>query len=96
MPRPCTPIAVASRIVPVATSWLKPVPAITGQDHIGTIAPAESIYVAQLPGITNVTARARYYSFYPWFFREIERRHPAIDADELKSLRQMLERSDVK
>ena len=69
--------------MPVTTSWVKPVPAITGQDHIGTIAPAESIYVEQLPGITNVTARARYYSFYPWFFREIELRHPKITADEL-------------
>jgi hypothetical protein len=66
----------------VVTSWVKPAPATTGQDHLGTIAPAESIYSVQLPGITNVTARARYYSFYPWFLRELETRRPNARAND--------------
>lgn len=64
------------------TAWVKSAPAVTGQDHLGTIAPAESIYGVQLPGITNVTARVRYYSFYPWLFRELEARKPNINADD--------------
>lgn len=56
------------------TAWVKSAPTISGQDHLGTIAPAEAIYTTLLPGITNVTARARYYTFFPWFLREMERR----------------------
>jgi hypothetical protein len=56
---------------------------VTGQDHLGTIAPGESLYAEQIPGITNVTARARYYSFYPWFFRELEKRRPTATAEDL-------------
>jgi hypothetical protein len=62
--------------MPIATAWVKPAPAVTGRDHLGTIAPAESIYGVQLPGVTNITARARYYSFYPWIVRELEARRP--------------------
>jgi hypothetical protein len=35
-------------------------------DPLGAQAPAINIYGQLLPGITNVTDRARYYSFYPW------------------------------
>jgi len=71
--------------MPTRTAWVKPAPAVTGQDHLGTIAPAESLYATLLPGITNVTARARYYSFYPWFIREFERRFPKAKPDEFVS-----------
>jgi hypothetical protein len=50
----------------VATAWVKPPHGITGQDHLGVRAPCEGIYKQLLPGITNVTDRARYYSLYPW------------------------------
>jgi hypothetical protein len=67
----------------ITTSWVKSAPSVTGQDHLGTQAPCVSIYTEQLPGITNVTARARYYSFYPWFLREFEKRVPSATADDL-------------
>lgn len=50
----------------LTTSWLKPPYASSGIDHLGTQAPCVMIYGQLLPGITNVTDRARYYSFYPW------------------------------
>ena len=56
----------------VATAWVKPPHDITGQDHLGVRAPCESIYKQLLPGITNVTDRARYYSFYPWLLWAFE------------------------
>jgi hypothetical protein len=60
----------------IATHWIKAAPVIGGQDHLGTQAPSESIYTSLLPGITNVTNRARYYSFYPWFLWRFEQRSP--------------------
>jgi hypothetical protein len=37
-----------------------------GLDPLGVQAPCINLYGQLLPGITNVTDRARYYSFYPW------------------------------
>ena len=50
------------------TAWVKPATQSRGLDHIGVQAPCINLYGRLLPGITNVTDRARYYSFYPWFF----------------------------
>lgn len=50
----------------IKTVWLKPSSSKTGRDHLGTQGPCINIYGQLLPGITNVTDRARYYSFYPW------------------------------
>lgn len=49
---------------------------IGGLDHLGTQAPCVLIYSQLLPGITNVTDRARYYSFYPWFLWSFDQRYP--------------------
>lgn len=50
----------------ITTNWVMPPNQITGLDHLGVQAPCINIYAQLLPGITNVTDRARYYSFYPW------------------------------
>jgi hypothetical protein len=50
----------------VATAWVKPPPQVGGLDHLAVQAPCINVYGRLLPGITNVTDRARYYSFYPW------------------------------
>lgn len=50
----------------IETAWVLPPHDISGLDHLGTQAPCVLIYSQLLPGITNVTDRARYYSFYPW------------------------------
>ena len=47
-------------------AWVEPPLAIGGIDHLGTLAPCIHVYSLLLPGITNVTERARYYSLYPW------------------------------
>jgi hypothetical protein len=39
---------------------------IKGRDHLGIQVVSMSLYSQLLPGLTNVTHRIRYYSFYPW------------------------------
>src|SRR5262245_1753213 len=39
---------------------------ITGRDHLGVQVVSIALYSELLPGLTNVTDRVRYYSFYPW------------------------------
>src|ERR1035441_4474817 len=39
---------------------------IDGLDHLGIELVSVNLYQTMLPGLTNVTERARYYSFYPW------------------------------
>ncbi len=70
--------------MPTSTAWVKPAPAVTGQDHLGTQAPCVSIFTDLLPGITNVTSRARYYSFYPWLLWSYERRYAGGDTEHLQ------------
>ena len=41
---------------------------IAGQDPMGMLNIGEQIFSMLLPGLNNVTARIRYYSFYCWFF----------------------------
>lgn len=52
--------------MPVTTAWVKRPYHIKGLDPLAVQAPCINIYGQLLPGITNVTDRARYYSFYPW------------------------------
>lgn len=48
------------------TGWVKRPHHTKGLDPLGVQAPCITIYQQLVPGITNVTDRARYYSFYPW------------------------------
>lgn len=50
----------------LTTDWVKPARDRKGQDPLAVRAPCEKLYTQLLPGITNVTDRARYYSFHPW------------------------------
>ncbi len=63
----------------VETAWVSPPQAIGGLDHLGTQAPCVLVYSQLLPGITNVTDRARYYSFYPWLIWSLDQRYPKDD-----------------
>jgi hypothetical protein len=67
--------------VEVTTHWVKPPTAIVGLDHLGTQGPCIAVYAQLLPGITNVTDRARYYSLYPWLVWSFDQRFPTADAD---------------
>lgn len=58
----------------IETAWVKPPPQVGGLDHLAVQAPCINIYGRLLPGITNVTDRARYYSFYPWVIWAFDKR----------------------
>ncbi len=60
---------------PADIGWVEPAKPIRGLDHLGVQAPCIALYTQLLPGITNVTDRARYYSFHPWLIRSFERRY---------------------
>lgn len=57
----------------VSTAWVKKPQRIRGLDHLAVQAPCINLYGQMLPGITNVTDRGRYYSFYPWIIRTLEK-----------------------
>ncbi|MBK9069390.1 MAG: hypothetical protein IPL79_00040 [Myxococcales bacterium] len=58
------------------TGWVLPPKPIGGLDHLGVQAPCTALYAELLPGITNVTDRARYYAFHPWLIWQFDRRYP--------------------
>ena len=60
---------------PADIGWVEPAKPIRGLDHLGVQAPCIALYAQLLPSITNVTDRARYYSFHPWLIRSFERRY---------------------
>ncbi|MDA3832867.1 MAG: hypothetical protein PF495_05675 [Spirochaetales bacterium] len=63
----------------IETAWVKPPRRIKGLDHLAVQAPCINIYGKLLPGITNVTDRARYYSFYPWLVWALEEKGHVFD-----------------
>ncbi len=71
----------------IETNWVSPPLAIGGLDHLGTQAPCVLIYAQLLPGITNVTDRARYYSFYPWLIWSFDQRYPKDEAKFIEYFR---------
>lgn len=52
-------------IADIEPQWLKSVHT-HGLDHLGVQIVSITIYGDLLPGLTNVTDRIRYYSFFPW------------------------------
>ena len=64
--------------------WVEPATPIRGLDHLGVQAPCIALYAQLLPGITNVTDRARYYSFNPWLIRSFEQRYRNHSIDEFR------------
>jgi len=65
-------------------AWVKPPEPIRGLDHLGVQAPCIALYGQLLPGITNVTDRARYYSFHPWVIWAFEQRYTDHSIDEFR------------
>jgi hypothetical protein len=70
----------------VETDWVSAPRQIRGQDQLGCQAPCELAYSQLLPGITNVTDRARYFSFYPWVTWSLDKRLPAKNEDRYVEL----------
>ena len=67
------------------TAWVGRPVHRTGLDNLGTQQPCVLIYSYLLPGITNVTDRAIYYGFYPWFIRAFVRRRPDADGNYFRT-----------
>ena len=65
-------------------AWVQPPEPIRGQDHLGVQAPCVALYAQLLPGITNVTDRARYYTFHPWVLWSFERLYKTDSLDEFR------------
>jgi hypothetical protein len=63
-------------------AWVRPPEPIRGLDHLGVQAPCIALYGQLLPGITNVTERARYYTFHPWLVWSFEKRYKDHSLDE--------------
>lgn len=51
----------------------------TGLDPLGMQRPIEVIYQSLLPGISTITLRLRYYSFYPWLLEVYSKSNPSTD-----------------
>jgi hypothetical protein len=51
---------------------------IDGLDHLGIELVSVNLYQAMLPGVTNVTERARYYGFYPWTIHRYAQDGPQV------------------
>src|SRR3546814_5686532 len=51
---------------------------LSGLDPLGMQRPIEVIYQSLVPGISTITLRYRYYSFFPFILRHYEEniRHP--------------------
>lgn len=71
----------------IETAWVKPPNQIGGLDHLAVQAPCINIYGRLLPGITNVTDRARYYSFYPWIVWALEQSGHKYNAEFIEKFR---------
>lgn len=78
------PVGVDSMNLPRDVGWVEPIKPIRGLDHLGVQAPCIALYSQLLPGITNVTNRARYYSFNPWLIRSFEQRYRDHSIDEFR------------
>lgn len=65
-------------------AWVRPPEPIRGLDHLGALAPCIALYGQLIPGITNVTDRARYYSFHPWLIWSFEKRYQDHSLDEFR------------
>ena len=50
--------------------WGAPLRYSTGRDHLGMQATSVATYSFLVPGLTNLTQRARYYSYYPWLVEQ--------------------------
>lgn len=78
----------------IQVGWLDPPTTIGGLDHLGTQAPCILVYSQLLPGITNVTDRARYYSFYPWLIWSFDQRFSKDQASTLTEFIELYRRAD--
>lgn len=64
------------------TDWTKPGSFSAGRDPLGFQAASVRLYTSLVPGLTNVTNRLRYYSFYCWVVWQFEQIHHTTREDK--------------
>lgn len=64
----------------VRTGWVRPAERRKGQDHLAVQAVSAHVYAELVPGLTNVTDRISYYSFYPWLLWAYEKEDKRADS----------------
>lgn len=60
--------------------WVETRDGVNGRDHLGIQAQSVHVYSQLFDAITNITPRARYFSFYCWLVKwliEVQPREPA-------------------
>ena len=62
--------------------WLEKEPERVGRDHLCAQAASQTLYARLLPGIRNLTKRARSYTFYPWVLHTYATRVGLKDAGQ--------------
>ncbi|CAN5257814.1 hypothetical protein BH09PSE3_BH09PSE3_12210 [soil metagenome] len=62
--------------------WTKPGSFSAGRDPLGFQAASVRLYTSLVPGLTNVTNRLRYYSFYCWVVWQFEQIHHTTKEDK--------------
>lgn len=62
--------------------WNKPGAFSAGRDPLGLQAASVRLYTDLLPGLTNVTNRLRYFSFYCWVIRQFELHRHTLNEGE--------------
>ena len=66
----------------VPVDWLtRDLDFVEGLDHLGIQVVSTNIYGRLVPGISNLTDRARYFSFYSWVLDSFARHAPDKSAD---------------
>ncbi|MBV2150307.1 hypothetical protein N5J77_00645 [Sphingobium yanoikuyae] len=68
-----------TRGIEVLPDWNKPGSFSSGRDPLGLQAASVRLYTDLLPGLTNVTNRLRYFSFYCWVVRQFELTQHSLD-----------------
>lgn len=61
--------------------WTKPGSFSSGRDPLGFQAASVRLYTSLVPGLTNVTNRLRYYSYYCWVLWQFEQLHHSSRED---------------
>src|SRR5580700_2954396 len=75
----------------IETMWLKPSREIVGRDQLGARATAVRLYDHLVPGITNVTDRARYFSIYAYAVNLWARKEHSTDREKFRNFLRRIE-----
>lgn len=65
----------------IETAWLEVIAPAEGRDHVGVRTTSVRMYSHLVPGITNITDRARYYSLHSYLVHYWAKRHGNDDMD---------------